>query len=684
MAQLAHVPSIRHRRKLSHWILGIFSLVALIQRFDCRTASASSPPELRLPFPNGYRSQCTQGNGGATSHNLPSTRHALDLDDQPSTPGRWVLAAASGIARVRHNQASWGNNVRIDHGGGYFTLYAHLASVSIQDGESVQMGRQIGTIGTTGNSTGIHLHFALHEGNASAATIPASIPAPRIWARNVTHGGTFKWYSSQEFLGGIAIPPGAVYEAGDPPGSPPPPIPVQAGYEGNSTRHQGIIDCFIRGGGDAVVGLPASMHPYNDPYVHRYFGSGYKQDFSSGSRSGAILQEFFSSSDNPPSPAFWLYGGVWNRYKELGGAASFLGWPTADQVASGTSGSGTSGFTASFAGGDLVWPAQGPGATGEVHTLREKLRQTYRESGSASGPLGYPNTSNVTATSIYGTTGEYAGFEGGQVMWPRSGPGAASDAFAITGRILQTHRALDGLGGGLGYPNTPHVNATSLFGTSGQYVGFEGGQIMSPLSGPGAASQAFSVDQEILAYHRSRDGLSGSLGYPQGIPNQVVSAERQGQAQVFEGGTICVSSLGTFSIRKPILEGHDFVRFGFPRGEAYQRDGVLRQDFERGTIILGEPTVLTIESPQAPLIIGQFAKVKWKSRGIARDTLIRLELSRNGGSSWRSITSGTPNSGFYRWQVSGPSTAKARLRVSVLAQPAVVSVQRRNVKIARP
>lgn len=58
---------------------------------------------------------------------------------------------------------SFGNKVVIDHGNGYETLYAHMSSISVKEGQVIQKGEKIGVMGTTGRSTGIHLHFEIHK-----------------------------------------------------------------------------------------------------------------------------------------------------------------------------------------------------------------------------------------------------------------------------------------------------------------------------------------------------------------------------------------------------------------------------------------------------------------------------------------------------------------------------------------
>lgn len=73
--------------------------------------------------------------------------------------GAAIVAANSGTVTLAGWNSGYGNCVIIDHGGGKATLYAHMSSYSVSKGQYVQKGQQIGCVGSTGNSTGPHLHF---------------------------------------------------------------------------------------------------------------------------------------------------------------------------------------------------------------------------------------------------------------------------------------------------------------------------------------------------------------------------------------------------------------------------------------------------------------------------------------------------------------------------------------------
>lgn len=108
-----------------------------------------------ITSPQGYR---TDPITGETSYHS-----GTDIAVPEGTP---ILAAADGTVTVANATDSWGGSygyyVKIDHGGGLTTLYAHCSSICVTVGQQVQVGQVIAYVGHTGRATGSHLHFEVH------------------------------------------------------------------------------------------------------------------------------------------------------------------------------------------------------------------------------------------------------------------------------------------------------------------------------------------------------------------------------------------------------------------------------------------------------------------------------------------------------------------------------------------
>ncbi len=85
----------------------------------------------------------------------------IDIADKKGTP---IFASNHGTVLIATNDGSYGKYILIDHGGGVYTLYAHCNKLLVSAGDKVKKGDKIAEMGTTGRSTGNHLHFEVREG----------------------------------------------------------------------------------------------------------------------------------------------------------------------------------------------------------------------------------------------------------------------------------------------------------------------------------------------------------------------------------------------------------------------------------------------------------------------------------------------------------------------------------------
>ena len=86
------------------------------------------------------------------------------LDISGTGHGSPIYAANNGVVEIAGYNSTNGNYIYINHNNGYYTIYAHLSTILVKKGQAVSMGTKIGTMGSTGFSTGTHLHFSIYKG----------------------------------------------------------------------------------------------------------------------------------------------------------------------------------------------------------------------------------------------------------------------------------------------------------------------------------------------------------------------------------------------------------------------------------------------------------------------------------------------------------------------------------------
>jgi len=113
-----------------------------------------------LMVPNSKPVDVAIGSGFGFRNDPFTGRAALHTGlDFPADPGTQILAAAGGVVLSTDYHPQYGNLVEIDHGNGLITRYAHTSRIMVKAGDLVKRGQLVALVGTTGRSTGPHLHF---------------------------------------------------------------------------------------------------------------------------------------------------------------------------------------------------------------------------------------------------------------------------------------------------------------------------------------------------------------------------------------------------------------------------------------------------------------------------------------------------------------------------------------------
>ncbi len=109
---------------------------------------------------------------GLRIHPITGEPRAHDGIDFGAPCGTPVAAAAAGTVTSAGSAGGFGLRVEIDHGAGRVTSYSHLSSTSVTSGATVAAGEAVAKVGTTGTSTGCHLHFSVHDGGVAVDPAP--------------------------------------------------------------------------------------------------------------------------------------------------------------------------------------------------------------------------------------------------------------------------------------------------------------------------------------------------------------------------------------------------------------------------------------------------------------------------------------------------------------------------------
>lgn len=114
---------------------------------------------LGFPYPGRITSTFGHRENPFTGENV-ETHKGLDIKGPLGGP---VKAMARGVVEFAGLRGGFGNCIMLKHGNGFETLYGHLSKILVRVDQKIEIGQQIGNIGSTGRSTGPHLHYEVHK-----------------------------------------------------------------------------------------------------------------------------------------------------------------------------------------------------------------------------------------------------------------------------------------------------------------------------------------------------------------------------------------------------------------------------------------------------------------------------------------------------------------------------------------
>ena len=323
--------------------------------------NAPGAPRFQAPFP------C--GESWTYSHHSAEVRRALDfIANGGGTNERPVLASAGGTASRHYQAGGAGNYVVINHAGGWQTYYFHLSSYSVGHNVQVRQGQEIGRVGSTGASSGPHIHYEQLRDGAGQSIV----------------------------LDGQALTP----------------YPTSYGQRSLISRNCG-------GTGTSCNGSPATVGEIDKKY--RALGG-------CGSFLGAPVTDERTPPDGvgrysvfergsiywtPTTGAHEVHGRIRDRWAQLQWEAGPLGYPITDE----TPAPDGVGRYSVFERGSIYWtPAT------DAHEVRGRIRDKWAELGWEAGELGYPISGEYDVEG-----GRRSDFERGSITWT-----AATDELTVS------------------------------------------------------------------------------------------------------------------------------------------------------------------------------------------------------------------------------------------------------------
>jgi biotin carboxyl carrier protein len=127
-----------------------------LERMVSRTGKIVRTLPLRWPIRGTVNSE--YGMRRSPWNGMQEHHDGIDIGSPPGTP---VKSPAPGTVVAASSHGDFGRHVTLDHGNGVRSLYGHLAAVDVKAGQRVEKGQVIGLVGSTGRSTGPHLHYQL-------------------------------------------------------------------------------------------------------------------------------------------------------------------------------------------------------------------------------------------------------------------------------------------------------------------------------------------------------------------------------------------------------------------------------------------------------------------------------------------------------------------------------------------